>query len=623
MRKYFAMILVIGLLLLFGGCQDNPAPTQPTPPPDTSAPAVTEPTVPEPTVTEPAVTEPTEPETTVPEIFTMPAGFLLAGVDLGGMTPEEAALAVENAMADYSLSLIANGESVVLSSELLGVSLNKEALLNYLTSLEANPDAKAEGLATCDSSIVEKSLKDNLGRSVRDAGIQYQDSQGIFVAVKHRTGLRISAPDAALATEEAVGALASSVPVHINYKILYPSITDNDPRIAPALEQANSYLGIQLAYHYETGGVTTATETLSNQTLASFLSIDQDFHVSVDDGAILDYVNQAAEQHSGPTYTDKFTTTYGGTVNHNVTYYGATLNTAAMVEDLKLCFTQHISGTRIAPYIPPSGGGMPYGGNYVEISLNDQYLWVYRDGKCVVSSPLVSGNVSSYALTPTGVGTVYSKSRNVYLQGRNFTDFVNYWMPFNKNIGMHDATWRTEFGDEIYLYNGSHGCINLPLSVAAQVYENVSVGTKVIVYGGKRTASWMDQEFSGTMEYDVAQDAENFPLDVKVKYRGVELTYRSSNKDVVTVSEDGVVTIVGPGQAEITVKSKAVGVLRAATAKVAITVHTPCQEGRHNFVSDQSQCTSGCGTENPGYIAPTEPATEQANAAIATEEPTT
>jgi lipoprotein-anchoring transpeptidase ErfK/SrfK len=57
-------------------------------------------------------------------------------------------------------------------------------------------------------------------------------------------------------------------------------------------------------------------------------------------------------------------------------------------------------------------------------------------------------------------------------------------MPFNGGVGLHDAdSWRSSYGGSIYKTNGSHGCINLPLSAAKTIYETVSAGWPVIVYG--------------------------------------------------------------------------------------------------------------------------------------------
>ena len=55
-------------------------------------------------------------------------------------------------------------------------------------------------------------------------------------------------------------------------------------------------------------------------------------------------------------------------------------------------------------------------------------------------------------------------------------------MPFYDGQGLHDASWRTAFGGNIYQTNGSHGCVNLPPAVAATIYENIDTGTPVILY---------------------------------------------------------------------------------------------------------------------------------------------
>ena len=61
--------------------------------------------------------------------------------------------------------------------------------------------------------------------------------------------------------------------------------------------------------------------------------------------------------------------------------------------------------------------------------------------------------------------------------------YVTYWMPFiGGGWGLHDADWRSSFGGSIYKGNGSHGCVNLPPSVAKKMYAKMEVGTPVIVY---------------------------------------------------------------------------------------------------------------------------------------------
>ena len=55
-------------------------------------------------------------------------------------------------------------------------------------------------------------------------------------------------------------------------------------------------------------------------------------------------------------------------------------------------------------------------------------------------------------------------------------------MPFNGGIGLHDASWRSKFGGDIYVRDGSHGCINLPKNKAAELYNRIQKGCPVVVH---------------------------------------------------------------------------------------------------------------------------------------------
>ena len=85
--------------------------------------------------------------------------------------------------------------------------------------------------------------------------------------------------------------------------------------------------------------------------------------------------------------------------------------------------------------------------------------------------------------------SIYNKERNRVLRGTKqpngkyeYESPVSYWMPFNKGIGLHDASWRSEFGGSIYKTRGSHGCVNTPYSAMKTIYENVKIGYPVVVY---------------------------------------------------------------------------------------------------------------------------------------------
>ena len=112
-----------------------------------------------------------------------------------------------------------------------------------------------------------------------------------------------------------------------------------------------------------------------------------------------------------------------------------------------------------------------------------------REGNLVWESPCVTGNVSKNYTTPPGIFPLTYKERDRILRGAKKADgtyeyesHVDYWMPFNGGIGLHDANWRGSFGGSIYQKAGSHGCINLPPDKAKVLYDLVEKGMPVICY---------------------------------------------------------------------------------------------------------------------------------------------
>jgi len=120
--------------------------------------------------------------------------------------------------------------------------------------------------------------------------------------------------------------------------------------------------------------------------------------------------------------------------------------------------------------------------NYVEIDLQRQQLYLFKNDSLIFQSDLVSGNESAGMSTTKGAFFVKYKETNACLEGPGYKTYVTYWMPFINGIGMHDASWRKSFGKEIYKRSGSHGCINLPRASAQFIFQSVSPGTIVLCH---------------------------------------------------------------------------------------------------------------------------------------------
>ncbi|MBQ6663330.1 MAG: cell wall-binding repeat-containing protein, partial [Firmicutes bacterium] len=122
----------------------------------------------------------------------------------------------------------------------------------------------------------------------------------------------------------------------------------------------------------------------------------------------------------------------------------------------------------------------------IEVSISQQHLWYYEDGELIFDCNVVTGNpwASDYQLrTPYGHSYINNKMTNGTLTGADYSVKVDYWMSFNYGsyYGFHDASWRSSFGGDIYTYDPSHGCVNLPYWAAQELYYHCYVGTDVYI----------------------------------------------------------------------------------------------------------------------------------------------
>ena len=258
-----------------------------------------------------------------------------------------------------------------------------------------------------------------------------------------------------------------------------PTVLKDDASLAEQLDKLNKYAKMSVTYQFG-----DSTETLNGDQIHAWLIANADGSVSVDSSKVTEYVSEMAKAHNTSNKAKTLKTSYGSTIQVSGGTYGWKINQAAETEALAAIIASGESTTREPEYSQKaaSHGANDYGDTYVEINLTGQHLFFYKEGKLVVESDFVSGNLAKGWGTPAGSYPLAYKQKNAVLKGENYRTPVNYWMPFNNGIGMHDAKWRSSFGGTIYKTSGSHGCINLPPSVAKTIFDNISAGTPVICY---------------------------------------------------------------------------------------------------------------------------------------------
>lgn len=233
-------------------------------------------------------------------------------------------------------------------------------------------------------------------------------------------------------------------------------------------------------------------ELINHKVLSDWLLVDENGEFVYDEEgefqfseeAVEECVKNLAEKYDTLGGTRQFEATRGEVVEVTGGTYGNRIDQKAEIAFIWDCLLNHKSATRVPEYKVKAKyqGINDIGDTYIEIDMTEQMMYYYVDGEIFVETPVVTGNARRRWDTPSGTNYVYGKQKNRILRGETYASFVNFWMPVNGNIGIHDAPWRKEYGGEIYLTDGSHGCINTPYDEMSVIYENAEVGTPVVMF---------------------------------------------------------------------------------------------------------------------------------------------
>lgn len=261
-----------------------------------------------------------------------------------------------------------------------------------------------------------------------------------------------------------------------------PEIYSDNEALNQEVEQLNKLMSVVITYDFG-----DRTETVNSSQIKQWLVKGADGNYTLDQTKVADYVYQLGYKYDTFGCTHQFTTSKGETISVPGGDYGWAIAQESETQGLMEAILSGVSQVRepVYSFTAKSRNTNDIGDTYVEISISEQRMWFYCDGALLVDTPIVTGNHSQGWDTPVGVYAVDAMKSPAVLVGEDYESPVTYWMPFNGNVGIHDADgWRTaeEYGGDTYLTNGSHGCVNTPSDKAKIIYENLEIGDPVIVY---------------------------------------------------------------------------------------------------------------------------------------------
>jgi lipoprotein-anchoring transpeptidase ErfK/SrfK len=127
-------------------------------------------------------------------------------------------------------------------------------------------------------------------------------------------------------------------------------------------------------------------------------------------------------------------------------------------------------------------------GKVIVVSLSRQVLTAYQDGNAVLTTLVATGRPQ--LPTPPGVYHIFHRySPYLMISPWGYgspwwyaPSWTNWAMEFiGGGYFIHDAPWRSWYGPGANLYNGTHGCVNVPYSPMATLWSWAPIGTTVVV----------------------------------------------------------------------------------------------------------------------------------------------
>lgn len=428
-------------------------------------------------------------------------GTVINGIPVSGMTPQDAKSYMEGFFnGNYALKLQdKNGNKETIRDTEIGLEMQVTGDIGaVLTDQNARGRENGPGIdnkyqvdakmvydeGRLDAILSELSCVKN-GTPTTDAYISAYEEGKDFSIIPEVQGTEIDMDRLKEAVRNALDNRTSLVSLADTGCYKQVSVKSDNEELNRLCSNMNRFKDVTITYTFG-----DQKELLAGTEIAKWINGGTGTGMAIDEQKAAAYIKSLADKYDtyGKPHVYKSTSGREVTINGN---YGWQINQQEELVALKNMINNCSSQTREPAYsqTAASRNGYDFGNTYVEIDMGEQKLYMYKDGECIVNTPIVTGNVSKNYTTPEGLYTLYYKERNRILRGPKLADGsysyespVSYWMPFNGGIGLHDATWRGKFGGTIYKTNGSHGCINMPLNAAKTVYENVYKNIPILCF---------------------------------------------------------------------------------------------------------------------------------------------
>lgn len=420
-------------------------------------------------------------------------GSKINNINIAGKTVEEATKEITDNIDNYMLTIedVSGKEEKILGKDiLLGYDKESDKVQNikdkqnpfqWFTSLFTEDNYEVKEILVFDEELLKNKINEiSFNEEVIESkNPQFKYNGSNYEVIPEVYGTNI---DKELLYNKVVQAIDNSKE-YINLKdeecYIKPKYTVESPEIEEIKNLLDKYVSSKVVYNFG-----DSSEVIDGSIINTWISVDNNLNINFNESKMNEFLYNMGKKYNTIGITRSFNTSLGTVATVSGGDYGWLMDNSNEIISLIEIIKSGSTETKEPTYLQSGASrtGNDFGNTYVEINLTTQQLWFYKNGELITESPVVTGNTSTNCGTPQGVYILKYKQRDTILRGADYESKVSYWMPFNGGIGLHDATWRSSFGGNIYTYDGSHGCINLPFAVAEKIYGNIEAGTAIICY---------------------------------------------------------------------------------------------------------------------------------------------
>lgn len=433
------------------------------------------------------------------------SGTMINGIDSTEMTADEVKERLAEDTQNYVLTLVKmDGTTETISASQIGLAfednqevdehLQEQNSWFWIGEMFMDKEHELHVSVSYDETMLEAAI-DGLSCMQEENYTPPQDAsigetENGYTIVPEVEGNQLDRAVLLEAVKEAIDSGATELNLSDSGCYMKPSVYQDDEALNARVNHLNTLVAANLTIDFGSGRI----ETVNGALLKTWVTQDESGNDVIDPTKITEYVSSLADKYN-TVGNHTFRTTGGSTVTLTAGDYGWVMDEATTAHNLSDAIAAGTQGSFEVTYSSSaqSRESNDIGNSYVEISIDQQTMWCYVDGSLLVETPVVTGCVNNGTETPRGgVWKIKGKRTNYTMTGAinpstgepSYRTFVNYWIPYSEDmtIGLHDLTSRTAFGGNIYITNGSHGCVNTPLDAVRQIFEAVSYGFPVVVY---------------------------------------------------------------------------------------------------------------------------------------------